>query len=70
MGKIAVNRPDSPALVPSPSNSPVAQVSPIATAPQAEPFPSRIDQIKTVLAVIGIIAILFHALRFVGSSVG
>ena len=69
-GKVAVNRPSSPAFVPSPSNSPVAQVSPTATASQAEPLPSRTDQIKTILAVIGILAILFHGLRLVGSSVG
>ena len=69
-GKVAANRPISPALVPSPANSPVAQVSPGTVASQTEPFPSRIDQIKTILAVIGVIAIIFHALRFVGSSVG
>ena len=71
-GKIAVNRPSSPALVPSPSSSPVAQVSPATTAPQTEPLPSRTDQIKTILAVIGIIAILFHGLapgRIVGRVV-
>jgi hypothetical protein len=69
-GKIPVNRPNPPALGPPPSNSPVAQVSPAAVIPQTEPLPSRVDQIKTVLAVIGIIAILFHGLRLVGSSVG
>lgn len=67
---IAVNRPSPPALVPSPSSSPVAQVSPAAIVPQTEPLPSRTEQIKTILAVIGIIAILFHGLRLVGSSVG
>ena len=60
----------SASFVPSPSNSPVAQVSPATVAPQTEPLPSRTDQIKTILAVIGIIAILFHGLRLVGSSVG
>jgi len=69
-GKIAVNRPSSPVLVPAPSNSPVAQVSPAAVAPQTELFSSRGDQIKTILAVIGIIAIFFHGLRLVGSAVG
>ncbi len=69
-GKIAVNRPRPPALVPLPSTSPVAQVLPAAMASQTEPLPSRTDQIKTILAVIGIIAILFHGLRLVGSSVG
>jgi len=69
-GRVAASRPNSPRLVPSPSSSPVAQVSPAAIAPQSEPNPSRIDQIKTVLAVIGIVAILFHAIRFVGSAAG
>ncbi len=69
-GKTAVNRPSPPDLVPSPSGSPAAQVLPATLAPQTEPLPSRTDQIKTILAVIGIIAILFHALRLVGSSVG
>ncbi len=69
-GKIAVSRPSPPASVQSPSSSPVAQVSPVAVAPQTELLPTRGDQIKTILAVIGIIAILFHGLRLVGSSVG
>ncbi|MEI8372655.1 MAG: serine protease [Planctomycetota bacterium] len=69
-GKIAANRPSPPALVPSPSGSPMAQVLPATVAPQTEPLPSRTDQIKTILAVIGVIAILFHALRLAGSSVG
>jgi hypothetical protein len=69
-GKIAVNRLSSPALGSLPSNSPVAQVSPAATASQTEPPPSRTDQIKTILAVIGIISILFHGLRLVGSAAG
>jgi len=51
-------------------SSPVAQVSPATENTQSEPPPSRTDQIKTVLAVIGIIAILFHGLRLVGSAVG
>ena len=69
-GKIAVNRPSPPVLVPSPTGSLIAQVSPAATGPQTELLPSRADQIKTILAVIGIISILFHGLRLVGSSVG
>ncbi len=69
-GKIAANRPNPPALVPPLSNSPVAQVSPATAALQTEPPPSRTDQIKTILAVIGILSILFHGLRFVGSAVG
>jgi Trypsin-like peptidase domain len=69
-GQVARNRPNSPGLVASPASSPVAQVSPAAAASPSEPLPSRIDQIKTILAVIGIIAILFHGLRLAGSSVG
>jgi hypothetical protein len=69
-GKVAVNRPSPPGLVPPPSNSPVAQVSPATAVPQTELASSRTDQIKTILAVIGMIAILFHGLRLLGSSVG
>jgi hypothetical protein len=69
-GKIDSNRPNSPAFVPSPANSPVAQVSSAALVPQVEPLPSRFEQIKTVLAVIGLVLLLFHALRFLGSSLG
>jgi hypothetical protein len=64
------NLPSSPARVPSTSSSPIAQVSSAAAAPRAEPLPSRADQVKTVLAVIGIAAILFHGIKLVGSSVG
>jgi hypothetical protein len=69
-GKVADNRPSSPDLIPLPASSPAAQVSPVAAGPQTEQLPSRFDQIKTILAVIGILAILFHGLRLVGSSVG
>jgi len=69
-GKIALNRPNLPALIPSPSGSPVAQLSPATIATQIEPLPSRFDQLKTILAVVGIVAILFHGLRLLGSSVG
>jgi hypothetical protein len=68
-GKITGNRPSSPVLGPLPPSSPVAQVSPATVSPQAELPPSRIDQIKTILAVIGVVAILFHGLRLVGTSV-
>lgn len=68
--KIALSRPNPPALVPSQSGSPVAQVSPAATVSLTQPLPSRFDQIKTILAVIGIIAILFHGLRLVGAAAG
>jgi hypothetical protein len=67
-GGPVVNRPSSPAAVPA-SSSPVAQVLPVTAASQSEPLPSPIDQIKNILAVIGIVAILFHGLRLVGSTV-
>ncbi len=69
--KVDVNPPSPPILLsPRISSSPVAQVSPVAAPPQTEPSTSRFDEIKTILAVIGIIAILFHGLRLAGSAVG
>ncbi len=69
-GKVGANWPSPPDLLPSPSNSPVAQVSPATAVPPAELAPSRADHIKTILAVIGVISILFHGLRLLGSTVG
>jgi hypothetical protein len=63
------NRPNSPGFAGSPSTTPVAQVSPGTVASRSEPA-GRIDQIKSILAVIGVIAILFHGLKLIGSSVG
>jgi hypothetical protein len=62
------------AAVPNPpvqplQSSPIAQVSPSAATLPGDP-PSRTEQIKTVLAVIGIIFLLFHGLRLIGSAVG
>jgi hypothetical protein len=37
---------------------------------QQEPMPNRTDQIKTILAAIGIIAVLFHGIRLIGAGVG
>jgi hypothetical protein len=40
-------------------------------APQSQPAaPSRAEQIKTILAGIGILAVLFHALRLLGAAAG
>jgi hypothetical protein len=50
--------------------NPIAQVTPVGGSAAAEPPRDVADQIKTVLAVIGIIAVLFHGLRLVGSAVG
>jgi len=69
-GKVTASRPNSPALMSPPSSSPVAQVSPATMAPQREALSSRLEQIKTVLAVIGIVAVLFHAMRILGSAAG
>jgi hypothetical protein len=68
-GTVAAGRPISASEVPPLQNSPVAQVSPAAATVSSDP-PSRTEQIKTVLAVIGIIFILFHGLRLIGSAVG
>lgn len=61
--KVTVNRPTSPALISQPASTPVAQVSSASAASQTDPLPSRTDQIKTILAVIGLLAILFHSLH-------
>jgi hypothetical protein len=42
---------------------------PAASAPPAVPM-STIDQIKTILALIGVIAVLYHAMRLLGTAVG
>ena len=42
---------------------------PVAAAPPAAPT-SMSDQIKTVLALIGVIAVLYHAMRLLGTAVG
>ena len=57
-----------------PSQPPPAQVSisaspesssPNPQAPSLAPGPTRFDQFKSILAVVGLIALLFHALRLV-----
>lgn len=60
----------SPSHVEPRHNNPVAQVAPVGDTALSEPPRGIADQIKTVLAVIGIIAILFHGLRLAGSAVG
>jgi hypothetical protein len=55
---------------PAPANEAVAQVPSVAVVRQTEQPPSGGEQIKTILAVIGAIAILFHGIRLIGSSVG
>jgi hypothetical protein len=52
-----------------PGNAPVAEV---AGHPGEQPValaagPSRAEQIKTILAVIGVLSILFHAMRLLGA---
>ncbi len=48
-----------------------ATVAPVAAIPAtpAGRLPST-DQIKTILAAIGVLAVLFHAMRLLGSVVG
>ncbi len=69
-GMVADNRPNSSAHVQTPQSSPVAQVAPVGASAPRGPSRDVADVIKTVLAVVGIIAILFHGLRLVGSAVG
>ncbi len=47
----------------------VSQNSPVAVA-TADSSPSRIEQIKTILAIIGVVSMLFHAVRLIGASAG
>lgn len=62
-------------LVPIPSALPTVGPSQTATpiaslpAPPTGPLP-KADQIKAILALIGVIAVLYHALRFLGWAVG
>ena len=69
VGTVAAGAPISTSQVQPLQSSPIAQVSPAAASLSGDP-PSRTEQIKTVLAVIGIIFILFHGLRLIGSAVG
>ena len=59
--------------VPRPLATPSPKVSvpadpPSPAQPAAEARPNRVEQIKTILAAIGILAILFHGLRFLGAA--
>jgi hypothetical protein len=57
-----------------------ASVGPVAEVPAAgasaewpdpaAPAPTRVERIKTMLAAIGVLAILFHALRLLGAAAG
>ncbi|MHC4181536.1 MAG: hypothetical protein ACYSWU_28920, partial [Planctomycetota bacterium] len=58
----------SNAAEPGPQRAPLTAVS-AAGGPTPEPQPAgptRADQIKTILAGIGILAVLFHGLRLLG----
>jgi S1-C subfamily serine protease len=75
-----VDKKAEPASLPTPplvavTPAPVAPVVASAPAPAAvaaplPALPSRGDQIKTILAAIGVIAILFHAIRLLGAAAG
>jgi hypothetical protein len=41
----------------------VPESAPLASLGRAEPVPSRTEQIKTILAAIGLLAIVFHGLK-------
>jgi hypothetical protein len=69
VGTVATGMPVSASPVQPLQSSPIAQVSPAAATVSSDP-PSRTEQIKTVLAVIGIIFLLFHGLRLIGTAVG
>ena len=68
-GTIAAGRRGSSSGTGPLQNNPVAQVAPVGESAPSDAPRGVADQIKTVLAVIGIIAILFHGLRLVGSAV-
>lgn len=66
----------SSSLSPVPALSPVGDSQQVSSAPIASlpsqpvgPLP-RGDQIKAILALVGVIAVLYHALRFLGWAVG
>jgi hypothetical protein len=57
--------------VQAPSNSSSAWAAPAAAIPARAAGPSpTTDRIKTILAAIGLIALLYHALRLLGTAVG
>jgi hypothetical protein len=53
-----------------PGGPPGASVPAANGVPVVDTTPTRGEQIKTILAVIGIISILFHGIRLIGASVG
>ena len=68
---------DVPAARPQPSQPPQPTAAPAVVSPPqpaatpktaGEPPPTRGEQIKTILAAIGVISILFHAIRLVGAG--
>ena len=55
--------------VPAVKNQPGATIMPNRSSPVvAVAQPSRAEQIKTILAVIGAFAILFHGIRLIGAA--
>jgi hypothetical protein len=75
---VSVQQPPPDALSQTAHSAAMTQQSPSAAVsstpqPSAEPqpaLPSRLDQIKTILAAIGIIALVFHGIRLVGAAAG
>ncbi len=60
--------------VPRPRKAPVAEVSAASSPPPhatvQSTMPGRAEQIKTILAAIGVFALLFHGLRLLGAATG
>jgi hypothetical protein len=69
-GTTANNPRSSPPHSQTAPSNPVAQVPPAVSGVASDLPVSRTDQVKTVLAVIGVIAVLFHGLRLIASAVG
>jgi hypothetical protein len=58
-----------PAVAEKPADGAAARPLVAVAAPPPSPLPA-LEQIKTILAVIGVLAVLYHALRMLGSAVG
>ena len=52
---------------PRPSSPPAAAAVAVSPRVEALPAPSRAEQIKTILAAVGVFALLFHGVRLIGA---
>jgi hypothetical protein len=55
-------------LPPLPRQQPAAEISPEEAPGAAAAGPTRADQLKTILAAVGVLAILFHGLRLFAAA--